>query len=41
MTAPGFSDPRGFGEMWRTAALSQRALVIGAPALLVVAVLLG
>jgi hypothetical protein len=39
--APGFSDSRTFSAMWRAASLGERALVIGAPALLVLAVLVG
>lgn len=31
MTVPGFRDARGFVEMWRAAAVSERAAVLGAP----------
>lgn len=41
MNAPGFSDTRTFGEFWRAASLRERALFIGAPLALVIAVMVG
>ena len=41
MTTPGFSDTRSFRAMWRAASPGERALFVGAPALLVFAVLVG
>ena len=38
---PGFSDTRGPGAMCRAASVRERAFVLGAPLLLVFAVLVG
>lgn len=35
---PGFRDARGALEMWRAASFGERALVLGAPLLLVIAI---
>lgn len=35
---PGFRDSRGALEMWRAASPTERAIVLGAPLLLVIAI---